>query len=148
MKSPSSRNLAWLAAGAICCGALSVSSALGAQVPILAGPWDNGQQGYGHVKPSKIFNGGDPTGLVENIHWKSWGGAQAIGTGTAEYVGPHQYVADGTEMSARIVLFQLGQCKHRRAYDAIEWYFPERGEHFKPHQYINACTGTYYPTTG
>jgi hypothetical protein len=145
MKLPRSRSVAWLAV-AICFGALSVSTALGAQVPILAGSRDPAQRGYGHVKPSKIFNGGDPTGLIYDIKWKTWGGAQAIGTGTAEYVGPHEDVAEGTQMSARVVLFQLGRCRHRRAYDAIEWYFPELGEHFKPHQYINACTGTYYPT--
>jgi hypothetical protein len=124
---------------------MSVSSALAAQVPILAGPWGMGQKGYGHARPRTIFNGGDPSGLVEHIEWKSWGGARAIGTGLAEYVGPHQSVADGTEQSAKVVLFQLGRCHGRRAYDAIEWYFPQHGQRFNPHEYINACTGAYYP---
>jgi hypothetical protein len=104
------------------------------------------QKGYGHTKPTTIFNGGDPTGLVQHIQWKTWGGTQAIGAGTAECVGPHQDVAEGTQQPARIVLFQLGSCRGRRAYDAIEWYFPQRGQHFNQHQYINACTGTYFPT--
>ncbi len=145
MKTPSSRSLAWITA-IVCFGALSVPAALGAQVPILAGPWGTYQKGYGHTKPATIFNGGDPTGLVQHIQWKTWGGTQAIGTGTAEWVGPHQDVAEGTQQPARIVLFQLGSCRGRRAYDAIEWYFPQHGQHFDPHQYINACTGTYYPT--
>ncbi len=145
MKTLSSRCLAWIAA-VVCFSALSVSTALATQVPILAGPWGTYQKGYGHTKPTTIFNGGDPTGLVQHIQWKTWGGKQAIGVGRAEWVGPHQDVAGGSEQAAKIVLFQLGSCHGRRAYDAIEWYFPQHGQHFNPHQYINACTGTYYPT--
>jgi hypothetical protein len=133
----------WLTAAII--AALSVASALAAQAPILAGPWGMGQKGYGHVKPHTIFNGGDPTGLVEHIDWLSWGGTRAVGAGIAEYVGPHQSVAEGTQQIAKVVLFQLGRCHGRRAYDAIEWYFPQHGQRFNPHLYINACTGTYYP---
>ncbi|MBV8216956.1 MAG: hypothetical protein JO325_00715 [Solirubrobacterales bacterium] len=114
-------------------------------IPILAGPWAPGQKGYGHVKPATIFNGGDPTGLVKAIHWKSWGQRRAIGTGTALWVGPHQFVAQGKfENGASIVLFQLGRCDGRLAYNAIEWYFPQHGQKFSPGTYINACTGTYY----
>ncbi len=114
-------------------------------VPILAGPWSLHQKGYGHVKPAIVFNGGDPTGLVRYINWNSWGSAHAVGTGIAEYEAPNQPVAGGSQEIARIVLFQLGSCHHRRAYNAIEWYFPQHGQHFNPHQYINACTGQYYP---
>lgn len=114
-------------------------------LPILAGPWGSGQEGYGRVKPKKIYNGGDPTGIVEHIHWITWGHSHAIGTGVAEYVGPHQDVAEGTLQRARIVLFQLGSCHGRSAYNAIEWYFPQHGDRFNAHQYINACTGQYYP---
>jgi hypothetical protein len=115
------------------------------RVPVLAGPWAHGQQGYGHVKPRTIFNGGDPTGLVKMIHWHSWGGSRASGTGTAEWVGPKQIVAQGRfEAGAKVVLFQLGRCRGRSAYDAIEWYFPRHGQKFSAGTYINACTGTYY----
>jgi hypothetical protein len=131
----------------ICFAALSAASAFGAQVPILAGPWDMHQKGYGHAKPTTIFNGGDPTGLVEHIQWKTWGGAQATATGLAEWVGAHQNVAEGSQQPVRIVLFQLGRCRGRAAYSAIEWYFPQHGQHFDAHRYINACTGTYYPTS-
>lgn len=129
----------WLAA------TVTASGAGAAEQAILAGPWSMNQEGYGHVKPKRIFNGGDPTGLVTYIHWLTWGQSKAIGTGMAEWVGPHQDVAEGTPQHARIVLFQLGSCKGRRAYDAIEWYFPQHGQHFDLHDYINACTGTYYP---
>ncbi len=122
-----------------------VSAVDASGTPILAGPWGSNQEGYGHYKPRKIYNGGDPTGIVEHIHWITWGHARAIGSGIAEWVGPHQDVAEGTLQSTRIVLFQLRSCNGRRAYDAIEWYFPQHGEHFNPRQYINACTGEYFP---
>jgi hypothetical protein len=127
-------------------GGILVASALGAAVqPILAGPWAPHQEGYGHAKPSTIFNGGDPTGLMLHIHWSSWGAERAVGTGIAEYVGPHQSVAEGSQEIARVVAFQLGSCHGRRAYDAIEWYFPQHGERFSARRYINPCTGDYYP---
>jgi hypothetical protein len=122
----------------------AAASAAG-QVPILAGPWSMGQEGYGHAKPHKIFNGGDPTGLVKKIHWNSWGGRRATGTGTALWVGRNQPVAAGKfETGARVVLFQLGVCHGQPAYNAIEWYFPQHGQKFSAGTYINACTGTYY----
>lgn len=136
-----------LAVGAVVAGVLGVGAGAiaAAPVPVLAGPWAPGQQGYGHVRPHKIFNGGDPTGLVKMIHWSSWGSRRATGTGTALWVGPNQPVAAGRfEKGARIVLFQLGRCHGRPAYDAIEWYFPEHGQKFSAGTYINACTGTYY----
>jgi hypothetical protein len=131
--------LTFLATGVV------AASADAASEPILAGPWSSNQEGYGQVKPRRIFNGGDPTGLVTDIHWLTWGRSQAIGTGMAEWVGPHQDVAGGRPQPARIVLFRLGSCRGRRAYDAIEWYFPQHGQYFDAHQYINACTGIYYP---
>jgi hypothetical protein len=131
-----------LVAGAV---APSLAGAGAGAVPELAGPWSLHQEGYGHVKPRTVFNGGDPTGLVRDIRWSSWGGARAVGIGTAEWVGPHQGVAQGRfEPGVRIVLFQLGTCHGRRAYDAIEWYFPRHGQYFSAGTYINACTGSYY----
>ena len=38
--------------------------------------------GFGRARPRKIFNGGDPTGLVTKVSWQSWGGAQDICSGT------------------------------------------------------------------
>jgi hypothetical protein len=31
-----------------------------------------------------------------------------------------------------------------RAYDAITWFYPQHGQHFNPHVYVDACTGRYY----
>jgi hypothetical protein len=41
----------------------------------------SGGEGWGTVRPKTIFNGGDPSGLVSKIHWKSWGGKSASGVG-------------------------------------------------------------------
>jgi hypothetical protein len=110
--------------------------------PILAGPWSLDQKGYGHVRPSSIFNGGDPTGLVRHIEWLTWGGPRAVGVGSGFYVAPNQITAEGSRHSAVIVLFKLGTCHGRRAYNAIQWYFPEYGEHFNPHRAgYKICTG-------
>lgn len=108
----------------------------------LAGDFAHGQ-GFGQVKPTKIFNGGDPTGLVTNVAWSSWGGTQATATGTAEYVGPNQSVAQGTEESATVVAFDLGTCDGKYMYQAIEWYFPQHNQAFNPSTYENICTGSY-----
>ncbi len=141
------RCLLWLTLASGVGGIFMASAVAGVQ-PILAGPYAPHQKGYGHVRPVTIYNGGDPTGLIEHIHWQSWGGTQAVGTGIAEYVSPTQSVAEGTQESARVVAFQLGRCHGRRAYDAIEWYFPAHGQRFNPRQYIDGCTGKYYPVVG
>jgi hypothetical protein len=109
-------------------------TALASSEPILAGPWSLNQEGYGHAKPSTVFNGGDPTGLVEHIEWLTWGGPRAVGVGSGFYVAPNQIVAEGHRAAAVIVAFHLGRCHGRSAYNAVQWYFPEHGEHFKPHE--------------
>jgi hypothetical protein len=108
-----------------------------------AGDFAHGSSGFGQVKPAKIFNGGDPTGLVTNVDWSSWGGAQATATGSSEYVGPNQSVAQGTEETATVVAFNLGTCDGKLMYQAVEWYFPQHGQAFNPNQYENICTGSY-----
>jgi hypothetical protein len=108
----------------------------------LAGVFTHGT-GFGQVKPGKIFNGGDPTGLVTDVVWSSWGGAQATATGTSDYVGPDQSVAQGTEETATVVAFNLGTCGGKLMYQAVEWYFPQHNQAFNPNMYENICTGTY-----
>jgi hypothetical protein len=111
----------------------------------LAGVFAQGT-GFGQVKPVKIFNGGDPTGLVTQVVWTSWGGAQAVATGVSDYVGPNQSVAAGTEQTATVVAFDLGTCDGKLMYQAVEWYFPEHGQAFDASRYENICTGSYVPS--
>lgn len=110
----------------------------------LAGLFAQGA-GFGQVKPAKIFNGGDPTGLVTHVVWTSWGGGRAVATGISDYVGPGQSVAAGTEERATVVAFDLGTCDGKLMYRAVEWYFPQHGQAFDAGQYENICTGTYVP---
>jgi hypothetical protein len=111
---------------------------------LLTGNFVHGS-GFGQVKPKEVFNGGDPTGLVTSITWRGWGGAQAVGTGRSDYVGPNQAVAAGTLESVRIVAFDLGTCHGRYMYAAVEWYFPQHGQAFSARQFEDACIGAYYP---
>jgi hypothetical protein len=118
-----------------------------AAVPTLgrpAGVFAHGQ-GFGRVKPSRIFNGGDPTGLVTRVVWRSWGGARALATGISDYVGPGQTVAGGTQEPAAVVAFKLGTCDGRLMYQAVEWYFPQHKQAFDPSRYEDICTGSYVP---
>jgi hypothetical protein len=104
-------------------------------------------QGFGQVRPAVVDNGGDPTGLVTGITWRSWDGSSATGTGTSDYVGPNQTVANGTQQPVTIVAFDLGDCGGRLMYRAVEWYFPQHGQSFNGHQYEDVCTGSYVPSS-
>ena len=44
--------------------------------------------GWGNAHPSRIFNGGDPSGLVTHIHWTRWGDSLAIGRGLSSIYEP------------------------------------------------------------
>jgi hypothetical protein len=101
-------------------------------VPLLGHPTDfyNVTAGFGLVKPPIIFLGGDPTGLVVDIHWDSWGGVEAVGTGTSDYVAPTQTVSEGTDEAVTVVAFNLGSCGGQLMYESVEWYFPQHGEYF------------------
>lgn len=123
--------------------AAAATSAAAPAGPILAGPWASHQEGYGHVEPQNVFNGGDPTGLIKHIEWLAWGGPRAVGVGSGYYVAANQIVAAGHREAAVIVAFTLGRCHGRPAYNAVQWYFPEHGEHFNPHAAgYKLCTGS------
>lgn len=128
---------------ALAAASLAACSHNSTSAPILGLRWAPSQQGYGEVKPLSIFNGGDPTGRVTNIRWRSWGASKAVGSGTGWYVGQNQSVAGGQLEPATIVAWNRGLCRGRLAYQAIEWYFPRQGQSFDPTTYINICTGTY-----
>ena len=83
------------------------------------------QMGFGQVRPPMIFMGGDPTGLLCRIHWLTWGGRFAIGTGTSLDVTGHQTTAEGKWAPAVVVLSHLGSWQHRRAYLRYGWSFPD-----------------------
>lgn len=118
------------------------STAVAGAAPTLGRSLSASQEGYGQVKPSTIFNGGDPTGLVTGVTWSRWGGRRAIGNGTGDWVWPGESVANGSiHTPAVVVAFDLGTCAGRPAYRKITWYFPSRGESLDPSSFQNICTG-------
>jgi hypothetical protein len=121
-------------------GLLAIAPAIArAATPRLGAPWRN-LPGFGAVKPSTISFGGDPTSLVGDIRWTSWGPSQAIGYGESDWVWPGTCTGCNKPSPARVVAFDLGTCHGRRSYNAFEWYFPEYGDTFKPGDYSNTCT--------
>ena len=116
-----------LAVAAAAVIAVATASAGPRPTPILIGGGPPSSEGFGQVKPGKIFLGGDPTGLVCAIHWTSWGGQFAIGTGTGFYVGPNQITAAGRQAPAVIVLYHLATWHGRPAYTKYTWYFTQGG---------------------
>jgi hypothetical protein len=112
-------------------------------VPVLGRPPPPPGNGFGKIRPSVVYNGGDPTGLVTHIAWKSWGGSQAVGTGIGWYVAPNQDVASGTDERATVVAFDPGTCHGKYMYQELEWYFPQHGQTFDPKQSENICAGPF-----
>jgi hypothetical protein len=86
-----------------------------------------GTKGFGQVKPREIFYGGDPTGLVCDIHWHSWGGRVARGTGVGWYISANQSVAQGHAAIATVIASNLGTWNGRPAYNRLTWSFPNHG---------------------
>lgn len=128
---------------------LMVWASIATAVPVLGHSWGPNQEGYGKARPAIVYNGGDPTGMVTNIRWTSWGGKEAIGAGTSTWVWPGTCVGCNRPIAgARIVAFHRGQCRGAASYNAVEWFFPKYGETFNPHVYINACTGAYVGYSG
>ncbi|SEM60159.1 RNA polymerase sigma factor [Streptacidiphilus jiangxiensis] len=104
--------------------------------PVLGRLWSTYQQGFGQVAPVSVFNGGDPTGAIQGMHWTSWGGPQAVGTGTGWYPGTN--VANGHPSPARLVASDLGLCDGILAYRAVDWYFPQESG-TKPTAHYSIC---------
>jgi hypothetical protein len=70
--------------------AVPVASAASA-VPLLGSSmfYSPHSKGFGTPHPRMISNGGDPSGIVSSITWKSWGGALAIGYGMGSVFRPN-----------------------------------------------------------
>ena len=82
-------------------------------------------KGFGTVAPREIFNGGDPSGLVEKIKWSHWGQRTATGWGQTSIFKPHGgYYPQLVRSELRAT--RLGQCTKngRRAYTHLEERVP------------------------
>ncbi len=65
--------------------------------------------GWGKVHPSRIFNGGDPSGLVTHIHWTGWGDSVATGRGLNSIFKPHGGFYPGL-VTIELHASDLGHC--------------------------------------
>jgi hypothetical protein len=84
-------------------------------------------EGWGTARPVRIYNGGDPSGLVKEIQWTSWGGRVAIGYGLGWIFKP----AGG--YYSRPVLVELraqniGRCGSQGAYTQLAIRTPSKPE--------------------
>jgi hypothetical protein len=80
--------------------------------------------GFGSAHPHRIFNGGDPNGMVSSIHWTGWGRAAAYGRGLNPIFRPGGgYFA----RRARVLLRaqRLGTCGAGPAYTQLSIRFPQ-----------------------
>jgi hypothetical protein len=84
-------------------------------------------EGWGTSKPAKIFNGGDPSGLVTQIYWTHWGSNVAIGHGLNAIFKPRGgYYRQLVHIELRA--YDLGRCSANgpRAYTRLSVREPSR----------------------
>lgn len=84
-------------------------------------------EGWGTARPVRIFNGGDPSGLVKEIQWSGWGAKTAIGYGLGYIFKPQGGYYE------RPVLVELraqarGHCGSRQAYTQLAIRVPAKPE--------------------
>lgn len=106
-----------------------------------------GTIGLGEVQPDALSTGNGPRGLVRHIRWIHWGGKRAVAWAVGFYVWPGRSIIDGSPARARVVAFDLGVCKGRLSYRALEWYFPKYGGRFDEARYFDACAGRFVGTS-
>ncbi len=86
-----------------------------------------GGVGWGTYRPTEIYNGGDPSGMVIHIAWADWGKRRAIGYGLANVFKP-----DGgyfpRPLRSELQAFDLGHCTARgpSAYERLDVREPSR----------------------
>lgn len=72
-------------------------------------------EGWGTGRPHTIYNGGVPSGLIDKVHWSSWGGAVAHGRGRHPIYKPHGgYYRHA--VVAQLKATRIGPCEGRDAY--------------------------------
>ena len=72
-------------------------------------------QGWGTAHPRFIYNGGDASGSITNVHWSSWGGAVAHGRGRHPIFKPHGGYYR-RPVVALLKAIDIGPCEGRDAY--------------------------------
>jgi len=122
-----------LAAFAAACalgGATGAASAA-SSTPTLGSHLGGATKGFGQIKPKTVFLGGDPTGLVTKLTWKSWSASVAVGTGTGSYPPPGKPVAEAVKVPVTLKASSLGTCKGHKAYERLSFTFHYKGKAIK-----------------
>jgi hypothetical protein len=71
--------------------------------------------GWGAVRPHRLYNGGDLSGLIRDIQWSNWGGPEARGKGRHSIFRPGGgYYRQSVTILLRAK--QVGTCEGRTAY--------------------------------
>jgi hypothetical protein len=65
--------------------------------------------GWGSYQPREIFNGGDPSGMVNRITWTYWGQPDAYGYGQTYIFKPNGGYYPGS-VTAELRAYDLGRC--------------------------------------
>jgi hypothetical protein len=83
--------------------------------------------GFGTTRPTEIFNGGDPSGLVQDITWRHWGSSSATATGRTSIFKPHGGYYPRL-VTAELKASKLGHCTAHGplAYTRLEAREPSR----------------------
>ena len=129
MRNTRIRQLARIVAAAACTlgGGAAVALA-SAPSPTLGSHLGGATKGFGQVKPKTVSLGGDPTGIVTKLSWKSWGSPSAVGTGKGYYTPPGKPTADSVSVKVTLKASSLGSCKGHEAYKRIGFTYHYRGK--------------------
>ena len=84
-------------------------------------------EGWGSSQPARIYNGGDPSGRVTEIHWTSWGGSTAIGYGLNSIFKPKGGYYS-TPVIVELRAQRLGRCGSHPAYTQLAIRGPAKPE--------------------
>jgi hypothetical protein len=111
-------------------GGVLASSAAGSSGSVVLGSAEFAKpdgEGWGSAQPARVYNGGDPGGLVTEIRWTSWGSSTAIGYGLNWIFKP------GGGYYSRPVIVELraqglGHCESRPAYTQLAIRGPSKPE--------------------
>jgi hypothetical protein len=122
------RSAVMLAVAACAVGGGSAAALAASAAPTLGSHIGVPTKGFGQVKPKTVSLGGDPTGTVTKLSWKSWGKPVAVGTGSGFYVPQGQPTADAVMATVKLKASSLGTCKGHNAYKRISFTFEYKGK--------------------
>jgi hypothetical protein len=103
----------------------AVPASASAKVVLGAPAFAPNGKGWGTEEPAEIFNGGDPSGLIAEVRWASWGGATASGVGRNPIFKPHGgYFRK--PVAIQLKASGLGRCAGKPAYTRLSVREPKR----------------------